>query len=183
MNLLYIGVDNPISIAVENVDCKSLIVQTDNGTIVGNNGEYIFHGSKVGPAQITLYKKINGKNRMIGKSYFRVKNFPLPIFKIASGKDRMPKIEIASQLYVRAELENMDIDIKYYIDSFTICIISSDTCGSFIAKNLGNKLNETITSRFSTLKANDVVVFKDIFIKLPDSNPAKLAPVMVTIYD
>jgi hypothetical protein len=182
MNVLYIGVSNPLSIVVENTSSNSLIIKTDNGTITGNNGRYEFQGGKVGTAQITLYKKSNGKIKEIGKGFFRVKQLPLPIFKIASGKDRMPKVEIANQQYVRAELENFDIDIRYSIDSFKICIVSSDTCKFSVKTNYGNKISEEIRNDFNMLKQNDVVVFKDIFIKQPDGTQDMLAPRIITIY-
>ncbi len=182
MNVLYLGFDNPLSIAVEGISSRSLIVKTDNGTITGKNGQYIFYGGKVGRAQIILCKKINGKTKEIGRGDFRVKNLPLPIFKIASGKDRMPKVEIANQEYVRAELEGFDIDTRYNVDSFTVCIISSDTCKFSVKKNYGNKISEEIRSDFQMLKENDTVIFKDIYITQPDKSEAKLAPRIVTIY-
>jgi GldM C-terminal domain len=182
MNVLYIGVSNPLSIIVENIPSNSIIVKSDNGTITGNNGRYEFQGGKVGRTQITLYKKINGKIKEIGKGFFRVKQLPLPIFKIASGKDRMPKVEIANQQYVRAELEDFDIDIRYNIDSFKVCIVSSDTCKFSVKTNYGNKISEEILNEFKMLKQNDVVVFKDIFIKQPDGTQDMLAPRIITIY-
>ncbi len=39
-NVLYLEMDNPITIAVENTSCKELIVKSDNGTIKGQNGSY-----------------------------------------------------------------------------------------------------------------------------------------------
>ena len=36
-NVFYIGVDNPITIAVENTSCNSLIVKSTNGKISGRS--------------------------------------------------------------------------------------------------------------------------------------------------
>lgn len=58
MNILYVGVDNPITIAVENSSNKSIIIKTNNGKITGNNGSYTFRSNEVGKAEISIYKKI-----------------------------------------------------------------------------------------------------------------------------
>ena len=181
MNELYIGVDNPISVTVENYSCESIFVTTNNGKISGSNCKYMFSGGTVGPANIAVYKKVKGKMQIIGIWPFRVKRLPLPVFKIASNKRYMPKVEIANQEYVRAELENFDIDIRYTIDSFKVCIISSDTCKFSVKTNYGNKISEEIRNDFRALKQNDAVVFKDIFIKQFDGTQEMLAPIVITI--
>jgi hypothetical protein len=56
-NLAYIGLDNPISIAVENCPCNSIVLKVENGTVTGKNCNYIFRGKDVGTAHITVYKK------------------------------------------------------------------------------------------------------------------------------
>jgi hypothetical protein len=182
MNELYIGVDNPISVTVENMSCEDITVTTNNGKISGSNCRYIFSGGTIGPANIAVYKKVKGKMQVIGIWPFRVKHLPLPVFKIAHGKDKISKPEIANQEYVRAEFENIDLDSHFIIDSFKVCIVSSDTCKFSIKTNYGNKISEEIRDEFKKLKQNDVVVFKDIFIKQPDGTEAKLEPRIITIY-
>ena len=182
MNILYLGVDNPLSITVENCSSNLIIVKTDNGKITGSNGKYLFRGSKPGKAEIIVYKKVNGKAKEVGRNYFRVKALPRPVFKIGSGRDSMPKVEIANQQYVRAELENFDIDANYDIESFTVCIIANDTCKFSIKTNSGNKISEEILNEFELLKPNDVVVFKNILIKTPGEELISLEPRIITIY-
>jgi hypothetical protein len=57
-NILYIGMDNPISITVDNLSSKSIIVKTDNGEITGNDGQYVCHPKYVGRTNIMIYKKV-----------------------------------------------------------------------------------------------------------------------------
>ena len=181
MNVLYVGVDNPISVTVENYSCESIAVSTNNGKITGSNCQYIFSGGTVGVANIAVYKKVKGKMQVIGIWPFRIKHLPLPVFKIASGKLSMSKVEIANQQYVRAELENFDINIKYTIDSFKVCIIPNDTCKFSSKTNYGNEISEEIRNDFKALKQNDAVLFKDIFIRRPDGTQEMLAPIVITI--
>lgn len=182
MNIFYIGIDNPVSIAVANYSSKSLIIKASNGKIVKAYGSFIFRGNKPGKAEISIFRKANNKLIKIGSSAFRVKKLPLPIFKIGSGKSMVPKVELANQQFVRAELEGFDFDIKFSIDSFNVCIVPSDTCKFGVLKNIGNEINKDIRNEFQQLKENDVVIFKNIFAKGPDGVAMELSPVMVTIY-
>jgi hypothetical protein len=76
MNVLYTGLSNPISIAIENVSCKSIVVKTTIGKISGENCNYTFHSEQIGKVEIILYRKINRKLKEIGRSAFRVKSLP-----------------------------------------------------------------------------------------------------------
>jgi len=181
MNVFYIGVDNPLTIAVEGYSLKDIIVKVDNGKVSKSYGSYIYSAGTPGKATITLYAKVNGKVKKIGSNDFRVKYFPLPIFKIGSGREKVSKVELANQLYVRAELEGFDIDVRYHIDSFTVCIVSSDTCKFTTRLNIGNKLSDEIRNDFQQLKQNDIVIFKNIYFRWPDGEQGTLIPRMITI--
>ena len=182
MNIFYIGIDNPVSIAVANYPVKSLIVKTTNGKIIRGDDGYIFRGEKPGAAEISIFRRANDKLIKIGTSVFRVKNLPMPVFKIGSGRRVVSKVELASQQFVRADLENFDFDIKFQIDSFSVCIVPNDTCRFGTIKNISAKINEEINNEFQKLKENDVVIFKNIFTKWPDGSSMELMPVMITIY-
>ena len=181
MNILYAGIDNPVTIAVANRPAKSLIVKTTNGTITGQNGAYIYRGNTMGTAEISVYLKKGNKLVRQGSSFFRVKNIPPPVFKIGSGKSAVSKAEIANQNYVRAELENFDFDIRFTIDSFSVYFIPSDTCICALIKNIGNKINDTLKTALQKLKPNDQLVFKNIYAKHPNGESIELYPVFVRI--
>jgi hypothetical protein len=178
-NVLYIGVDNPISIAVENVPARSIIIKMENGKISEQFGRYVARVTKVGPTNIILYKKVNGKLKEIGRSPFRVKRIPDPVFKIASGKTYIPKAEIENQQYVRAEI-CCDYEVNYHVDSFTVVIARKDT-GTYEIKNTSNKLSDEIINAFHSLKENDILIFKNIFIQAPEEGSRQIAPSIVII--
>jgi hypothetical protein len=181
MNVFYVGIDNPITIVVENSSTKSLIIKTTNGKVTGKNGQYIFRSETVGGAEILVYKKMNHKLIKLGSGYFRIKTIPLPIFKIGSGRRIVSKYELTSQQFVRAELEGFEFDSKFSIESFTVCIVPSDTCKYSTIKNIGGKINDEIRNEFQMLKENDVVVFKNIFAKTPAGIEVDLLPIMIKI--
>ena len=89
MNIVYLGVDNPISVSVENLKNNDLRVEASNGTLTGRKGKYLFRPLKVGEARIAVY---NSK-KILGYSPFLVLAIPVPVFSIGSGGDtaRKPK--------------------------------------------------------------------------------------------
>ncbi len=179
-NILYLGLDNSLTIAVEKFAAKDLIVKTDNGEITGKNGQYLYRANKIGKAEIILYNR-NNKTE-IGRSYFRVKYIPDPVPMIGpSGGGKIKKVVLAAQQYLRAEYQCCGFDAKAQIDSFTTCIIRGDTCllNEFI--NIGNKISDDLSKVFSNLKSGDTVIFKKIFAKLADGTSKVLTPFMLYI--
>jgi len=163
-NILYIGVDNPLTIAAANVSQKSLVVKADIGSISGGNGSYIYNGKEAGRVIISVYTKSNGKLKKLGDNYFRVKKIPDPVFKIASGKDSIPVVEFQNQKYVRAELENFEIETRILIISFKAIVISKDTCKYKEILNTGNEIGDSLKHEFQLLKKGEIVIFKEILV-------------------
>ena len=179
-NIVTVGLDNPLTIAVENFTAKSIIAKTDNGKLSGGNGIYILNPVNTGIATITLFKKVDGKLKVIGKRMFRAKLLWDPVFKIGSGKRSISKAELAAQQYVRAELEGSDFSLIFSVDSFKVCIIFSDTCRYIEKLNIGNKISEEVNKEFKMVHKNDTIIFKDIFCTGPGGQ-RKIEPVIVFI--
>lgn len=79
MNVLYIGVDNPVTIAVPNVASDKIFVNIDNGSITGSNGKYVVHVTKVGIASIQVGTIKNDRKELLAEQVFRVKMMPDPV--------------------------------------------------------------------------------------------------------
>ena len=181
-NIVTVGLDNPLSIAVENSFAKSIVVKTDNGTISGQNGEYLFRPVKVGRATITLFKKVNGKLKEVGKKDFRAKLLWDPVFKIGSSKDSISRKELQAQRFVRAELEGSDFDLMFGIESFIVCVISKDTCKYIEMINKGNEISKEISGLFQRLNIYDTIIFKEIICVGPGGK-RKISPKLITVIE
>jgi TonB-dependent SusC/RagA subfamily outer membrane receptor len=79
MNVLYIGVDNPITAAAPGVAPEDLVltVTQGNASITGKNGKYNVRVTT--PGQITIGVMKKGENKLISQSSFRVKRIPDPV--------------------------------------------------------------------------------------------------------
>jgi gliding motility-associated protein GldM len=114
MNVFYIGVDNPVTIGSPTGWDKTT-VSMSGGTISGTGSKRTVRVSAIGPASINVVA--DGKP---SKFEFRVKKIPDPVFKIGSGKARVPAVEFKNQQFCRADLENFDFDLKFNIVSATV---------------------------------------------------------------
>ena len=114
MNVFYIGVPNPITISSGSGWDKTS-VSMSGGSLSGSNSNRVVTVSSPGTASITV--TADGKS---SKFDFRVKMIPDPVFKVASGKPRMPSVEFKNQQYCRAELEHFDFDTKFSVTGATV---------------------------------------------------------------
>jgi len=120
MNVLYLGVDNPITIGTP-VDIDKVKISIINGTFSGNIDSTSPNSRSVRPSALGKKTKIIIDNNGVKESFeFRVKRIPNPIFKIGSGKARMPSVEFKSQQFCRADLENFDFDCRFNVVSATV---------------------------------------------------------------
>ncbi len=124
MNVLYIGVENPIKIAVAGIDYTDLDVSIDKGNIVGGNGEYIVKVFEPGIAIL----KISHKGVVLDEKKFRVKRIPNPY--IASGEDcnvysgRISKEEVLKWGTIEFIYKYLDLDYNIQPIFFGIIIVS-----------------------------------------------------------
>ncbi|MBK6644109.1 MAG: hypothetical protein IPG39_24255 [Bacteroidetes bacterium] len=105
MNVLYIGVENPMSISVPGVADANVTASVTGGgvTIVkdAKNGssKYIAKATTQGEATVSVNAKLDGKNVPMGQFKYRVKRVPDPVAMI-NGKKGGPinKSELAALL-------------------------------------------------------------------------------------
>ena len=183
MNIFYSGVDNPVSIAVENVSLRDIIVKPTFGKIRKEYGKYTFHSDSAGVTHLLLYRKSKNKFIKIGESTFRVKLIPPPTFKIGSGKKEMSMPEISSQQYVRAEVDgDIDVETKFLIERYDVYIVTSDSLIVRKLSNIGNKLSLETIAEFHRLRKGDLVIFKNIIIEGYGESETKIEDRLITIF-
>lgn len=104
MNVLYIGVDNPITVAVPGVPSDQLLVHIDQGSISGSNGKYTIRVTTPGETTIKVLTVRDDRKLLLSSQTFRVKTIPDP----ANGN--IP----------------IDMDVKYKVDSAQLMLAKSD---------------------------------------------------------
>ena len=161
MNVFYIGVDNPVTIGSPTGWDKTT-VSMSGGTISGSGSKRSVRVSSVGAASITVSP--DGKPITYA---FRVKRIPDPVFKVGSGKIRMPSVEFKNQQFCRAELENFDFDLKFNITSATVYFSGANFPNVVTASINGNGLG-ALNSFMQRCGPGSVISFDNIKVTGPD---------------
>ena len=110
MNVLYIGVDNPISISVPGANSKDIEASMTNGTLKKvKDGEYIATVTKPGKSVISVAAVVGGKKMNMGSMDYRVKTIPKPTAKVGNYEGgRIPKESLLAQGGLRVSMEGFD---------------------------------------------------------------------------
>lgn len=178
-NILYGGVPNPIAVVVDGVDCKQLIVRTDNGTISteGSNShscKYIVLPEAPGTAKITVYKKYQARLKKIGEMLFRVKWLPTPEPMVGNiDKDTINRQTLIIMGGLRATQVNSNICADFEVLSYKVTLLRNDTSIAVI-NNTGARYNPELLEYLRTLHDKDEIVFSEITIRYFDNRPLSL---------
>ena len=79
MNVLYIGVDNPISVGVPGVNPSGVRATMSGGTIRRSGKDWVARVTKKGKATIVASATMSdGTARRMGQMEYRVKQLPKP---------------------------------------------------------------------------------------------------------
>lgn len=181
-NKLYLGVDNPIEVVVENTSCDSIIVVSNNGQFTySNNCRYILKPINTGIALISIYKINNNDTISLGSAKFRVKEIPTPtahIYGSINGKISKTKLVAANRIF--AYLESFDIDLRFPIIKYTTLILRNKK-SIYYNEFEGGRFPSELSEYFLTLLPGDRVFFFDIVATGPYEKLYNLKPVGVTI--
>lgn len=175
MNVVYAGIDNPVSISVPGVASKDVVphVVGQGATIskdpAGKEGDYIIRASKIGKIQIQVDAKTDGKTtRSMGTKEFRVKRIPKPVLKAGTYKtgDVVAKNELIALGAVRVMMEDFDFKIPpLKITTFNFNVQGS---GQIDIQGQGGRLTPDMISRIKNARRGQKVYITDVTVKTPD---------------
>ena len=186
MNVLYIGVDNPVDISVPGYAPESITPNITGGSISpdpAKKGSYIVKcpaGSKT--ANISVSVKQGGTNKPMKGGYeFRVKPLPDPIAKVG-GKESggvLTKSALLASGGVAAVMKNFDFDLRVTVASYTMTL---NVGGEFkSASATGYNYTPEVNALLSKVKNNGRVIFEDIKVRMPDGTVRTLPPVTLKV--
>jgi gliding motility-associated protein GldM len=169
MNVLYIGVDNPVTISATGGGSEALDVSISGagGSIVKKDGSsYI---ARVNSQTDECWITVSVKGRPAGRSKFRVRNIPKPVAQVGpyeSGSN-VPAGAFKVQAGVAAFSPNFPFELTYKVTSFTI---SADTDDGYIedASCQGNIWSAEAQRILNGLKTGRTVMIDEIYAVGPD---------------
>lgn len=174
MNILYIGVDNPIEFAANKYDCKDLKIQTSNYLTVkcDDTCKCIARVTSQSLCQsITIFNK---KNEIIKTICFRSKMIPDPIPVIlnqSGGRVDCEKIFEWKELEI--ESKGFDFDGEFKIISFNVFFDDKDRWPYYL-HNDGSKFGRDLQLVMNQISPGDIIYFEDIKVMGPDNLTRKI---------
>jgi hypothetical protein len=177
LNVLYLGISNPVQIAVPGVASDKITATVTNAVINKTNG-----GWEVRPSTIskTVVLTVLVDNQKISEKTFRVKSMPVPYAALA-GKENgsVSKNEVLQSGALETELKDFLWDLKFEIRSFNF-LYSKNGSNQEISAT-GNKLTDEMKSIISNLQPGQNIIFKDIKAIGPDNNYRDISPLILAI--
>ncbi|MEI6853038.1 MAG: GldM family protein [Bacteroidota bacterium] len=184
MNVLYIGIDNPISIAVAGVSNDKLRVSIMNGTLVKNGDKYVVKVDNVNDVIINVAAEMKpGEIKMMGSTTFRVKRIPDPIPCLngnCTPNASISKAELLKNAVVSVFMQ-LPFEMKFEIESFTL---TYNTDNSIVSEwTSGNLFSQKMIDAVSKIEKGNKIYLENIKAKGPDGTSRMLSSTWFVLMD
>lgn len=179
MNVLYIGVDNPLSVSAAGVPLNQVSASCGPcGLRKTGPGKYTARPTKQGEGTISI--SANGKN--MGSKVFRIKPIPDPVPKLGTKKSgtSISTGEVAVQSFVQADLENFDFDARFQVQSFDMYLVSPGK-SSWRGRGNGPQLTSEMRTNLGRVGPGWQIVITNVKAKGPDGTTRDIGAAIYAI--
>lgn len=191
MNVLYAGIDNPISIAVPGIPMSKINASMTNGSLTRSGDRWIARPAKVGSdAEIVVTAQLENGNQRISATKFRVRRLPDPTpfipFTGASGQERykgdtpIAKASLMSARGLGAAIDDGILDTPFKVISFET--VSFDSMNNAIPEvSDGPDFSSRQRESFRRLQRGKRFYISRIKVAGPDGTQRTLRPMEVIV--
>jgi hypothetical protein len=170
MNVVYRGVPNPISIAVNNA--KSYVIY-GNGVSKKEDGKYVLRPGSGNKTKVFVEIENFDGSKVIEEHVFRIKGLPAPIGTLNGEYSSNDYLVFTKEQFRNAKVGisflNFLLDINFTTISFTIIYNDKE-----ININ-GDTINEDAFNFIKNLKKNSIITIKDIrYPTSPEAIPRRI---------
>lgn len=175
MNVMYVGVDNPITISGGSVGAEKVQVRFPGGTISRAGGDhYIAKPSQTGMSEIVVVAD--------GKSFkfpMRLKRLPPPSGFVAGSKGgRISAAAFKAQGGMIAKLEDSEFEAPYRVVSYVLAASGGAFPNYQQSNNEGNRWSGGAKSIVDKATPGTTVFFDQIRVIGPDGRQVEIAPMV-----
>ena len=191
MNVLYAGINNPISIAVPGVPQNSISATMTNGTLTKSGDGWVAHPTKVGAeCVISVTAEMDGQRTNVGSTTFRVRKLPDPspfiTYKDANGQPnrfkggKFSKALLMDAKGLDAAIDDDMLNIDYKVVSFETVFI--DAMGNGIPEvSNGAQFSERQKNRMRGLQRGKIFLIRNVKATGPDGITRTISSMDVTV--
>lgn len=193
MNVLYAGIDNPISISVPGVPMTAVQATMTNGTLVRKGDSWVARPGKVGTeSTISVSTLTEGISRNVGSMTFHVRKLPDPSpfipVKDAQGNSvnyrgapkKISKASLLATESLGAAIDDDILNVSYTVVSFST--IFFDSMGNAIPEvSDGASFSKRQKEQFRRLKPGKSFFISNVKAKGPDGITRDISPMQVSL--
>lgn len=164
MNVLYIGVENPISVSAAGVRTNDLSVKAEGTSLQKIKGnKFMAKPTKPGKAKII----VSGGGLNPTTFEYRVKRIPDPTLKLGNKKGgRISKGEFKAHRGPIPFLDGFEFDARCRIDGFELVRLNSNK-EARVSKNSGGKYNSGTQALVNQANHGDTYFFNEMKVRCP----------------
>ncbi len=182
MNVLYIGVDNPVAISAPGIPDENINTSIGHGVLKrdadGKDWTVRINSMPKGVSRtnISATAVVEKKDLILGTVEFRVKRVPTPNAEIAGQSDgKMDKNRLLAAGAIIPNMRDFEFEIYYEVTGYTFATIIN---GDWIPKNVrGNRFTDEINGIIRGGKRKQKFFFENIQAKGPDGSIRSLNPI------
>lgn len=186
MNVIYIGVPNPITVSVPGVPDEKVKATPSGFALIPDaklgKGHFIADAKgQPGEGKVVVSADFNGKPMQMGEFKFRLKRIPDPVAKIGGKKDGgISKAVLAAQQGIIPTMEGFDFDLYPKVISFKMSRYGKGV--DPIEKSAeGGALTGDMKDVIGRCKAGDKILFEYIKVSMPDGTTRTVNSIPLTV--
>lgn len=169
MNVLYIGLDNPLDISVPGIPAEKLVVtMAGKGGIKGSNGQFFADVTSPGTVTVNVAAKMEDGLKPMGSMSFRVRRVPSPTVIMDNNQYNTLKTgAMKNAQKLNAVLEDFFYSINYKVVDFeaTYKPVRQDL---IYQKSVDEKIPDRVLEQCRRAKPGDMLYFDNIRVLGPD---------------
>ncbi len=192
MNVLYAGIDNPMSISVPGIAPSAISASMTNGTLSRYGDSWVARPGKVGTeAVVTVTANIDGRPQTVATTSFRVRKLPDPAPFISytdskghqeryKGSKPFPKTLLLQAPGIEAAIDDDLLNVSYRVLSFETVFF--DSMGNAIPEvSQGSQFSQRQKDSFRRLQRGKRFYISRVKAIGPDGIERDLAPMEVIV--
>ena len=168
MNVVYAGIDNPISVGAAGFSNSKLNVTATNATLtrIGDGLYNLRPTASSGEVKVSA----SAEGASLGSFTLRIKELPKPMAKIDNVVEgKVTKSALLAANCVRAEMKDFDFEgVKYDVVGYTV--VYKTKAGTVKEEKVtGSKFNDNLKTVFNSANPGDLFMFRAIRVKGNDN--------------
>lgn len=187
MNVMYIGVDNPISVLAGGATEDNTKVTITNGTLTKDPskgpGRYNARVNSPGKAVISVYITNKGLDKLMGSYEFRVKKVPDPVARVngqAVGTSKIEKNTLVNAAGLVVSMPDFEFQMNISVSSFTMQIARNNELTAVYTSN-SNRFTDDMINQINRCRRGDKIYIENIMARMPEGNRPLNSPINLTI--